>query len=213
MERLDEGLIWALVFIFSTTCHEAAHAWVAKLGGDLTAYEGGQVTLNPIPHIRRSPFGMVVVPLLCFVLSGFMMGWASAPYNPHWAARYPKRSALMALAGPTANLILALLGLGAVYVLFMSGFFRGAPSVTVEVIANLLEVTILLNVILCVFNLIPLPPLDGAEAILLFFPTNSADQVRNTLQQVGFFGIFIAWIIMSRITPFLVEVIRWALPG
>ena len=60
------GAIWYIVFLFSTTCHEAAHALVAKMGGDLTAAEGGQVTLNPIPHIRRSPFGMVVVPIVSF---------------------------------------------------------------------------------------------------------------------------------------------------
>ena len=71
------GAIWYLVFLFSTTCHEAAHALVAKLGGDTTAAEGGQVTLNPIPHIRRSPFGMVVVPILSFLVGGWMIGWAS----------------------------------------------------------------------------------------------------------------------------------------
>ena len=68
------GAVWYLVFLFSTTCHEAAHALAAKWGGDLTAFEGGQVTLNPIPHIRRSPFGMVIVPIASFALGGWMIG-------------------------------------------------------------------------------------------------------------------------------------------
>jgi len=115
MDMFDErylllGFIYYVAFLFSTTCHEAAHALVAKLGGDLTAAEGGQVSLNPIPHIRRSPYGMVVFPLLSFfLLHGSMIGFASAPYNPDWARRHPHRSALMALAGPATNFALMLL--------------------------------------------------------------------------------------------------------
>ena len=63
-EFLIAGVVWYVVFLLSTTCHEAAHAWAAKLGGDLTAFHGGQVSLDPIPHIRREPFGMVIFPLL-----------------------------------------------------------------------------------------------------------------------------------------------------
>lgn len=79
---LINGLVWYIVFLLSTTCHEAAHAWAAKLGGDLTAFHGGQVSLDPVPHIRREPFGMVVFPILSYVMGGWMMGWASAPYDP-----------------------------------------------------------------------------------------------------------------------------------
>src|SRR5271165_3060275 len=104
------GFISYVVFLFSTTCHEAAHALVAKLGGDNTAALGGQVSLNPIPHIRRSPWGMVAFPLLSFfLLGGSMIGFASAPYDPNWERRHPRRSAWMALAGPAANFILMLL--------------------------------------------------------------------------------------------------------
>src|SRR5215468_4693673 len=93
------GLVWYVVFLLSTTCHEAAHALVAKWGGDLTAFRGGQVTLNPLPHIRREPFGMVLFPILSYALGGWMMGWASAPYDPTWCRMYPRRAAKMALAG------------------------------------------------------------------------------------------------------------------
>ena len=80
------GLLWYVVFLLSTTCHEAAHALVAKWGGDLTTFHGGQVTLNPPPHIRRTPFGMVIFPLITYAMNGWMMGWASAPYDRIGAA-------------------------------------------------------------------------------------------------------------------------------
>ncbi len=108
-DLLVNGFIWYVAFLFSTTCHEASHALAAKLGGDETAALGGQVTLNPIPHIRREPFGMVVIPLLAFFMSGSMIGWASAPYDPLWERRHPRRAAWMALAGPAANFSLMLL--------------------------------------------------------------------------------------------------------
>ena len=76
------GFVWYVVFLFSTTCHEASHALAAKLGGDETAALGGQLTLNPLPHIRREPFGMVLVPILALVFTGRIIGWASAPFNP-----------------------------------------------------------------------------------------------------------------------------------
>src|SRR4026208_1476601 len=104
MDQLVLAFGWYLVFLFSTTFHEAAHAWVAKLGGDLTAYHGGQVSLDPRPHIQREPFGMLILPLISTLISGGPFGVASAPYDPRWAMRYPRRAAWMALAGPTANL-------------------------------------------------------------------------------------------------------------
>ena len=93
LATLTLGLIWFIVFLFSTTFHEAGHALVARWGGDPTA--SGQITLNPLPHIEREKFGMVVVPILSYLLSGGMMGWASAPYDAFWAAQHPRRAALM----------------------------------------------------------------------------------------------------------------------
>src|ERR1700722_5322960 len=77
------GLIWYIVFLFSTTCHEGAHALVGHLGGDPTAFLGGQASLNPIPHIRPKPFGLVVFPILTYLPMHWMMAWASAPYIQH----------------------------------------------------------------------------------------------------------------------------------
>ena len=104
-EMLMMGFISYIVFLFSTTCHEASHALAAKIGGDSTAALGGQLSLNPIPHIRRSFFGMVIFPILSFfLLGGGMIGWASAPYDPLWERRHPRRSAWMALAGATKRM-------------------------------------------------------------------------------------------------------------
>jgi len=106
MPDLADGLLYYVVFLFSTTLHEAAHAWAAARGGDLTAYQGGQVSLSPVPHIRREPIGMVVLPLFAVLTTGWPFGYASALYNPDWARRCPHRAAWMALAGPAVNLTL-----------------------------------------------------------------------------------------------------------
>ena len=104
--------LWYVVFLLSLTCHEAAHALAARLGGDDTAYLGGQVTLNPLPHVRREPIGTLAIPFATFFMTGgsWMMGWASAPYDPLWEDRHPLRAAAMAIAGPLANLALFLIG-------------------------------------------------------------------------------------------------------
>src|SRR5918997_4324426 len=104
---LATGFLWFVVFLFSTTVHEAMHALVAWKGGDPTAYHGGQVSLSPIPHIRREPIGMLAVPLLTSFTQGLAMGWASAPYDPLWAERHPRRAALMAAAGPAGKFMIA----------------------------------------------------------------------------------------------------------
>ena len=97
--NLALATVWYVVFIISLTFHEAAHAFVAHKFGDPTAYYQGQVTLDPIPHIRRSPVGMVIVPIVSFIIGGWMIGWASAPYDPYWADSNRRKAALMALAG------------------------------------------------------------------------------------------------------------------
>src|SRR5256885_2129501 len=121
---LFDGAAWYVVFLFSTTVHEASHAFTALRLGDDTAYRGGQVTLDPTPHIRREPFGMVLVPLLSYFFGGWMIGWASAPYDQQWALRYPKRSGLMALAGPAANLILVIVAAFLMRLAFEWGVMR-----------------------------------------------------------------------------------------
>jgi len=209
------GAIWYIVFLFSTTCHEAAHSLVAKLGGDVTAAEGGQVTLNPIPHIRRSPFGMVVVPILSFALGGWMIGWASAPFNPEWQQRYPRRSAWMALAGPTANFTLMLLAGIAIRLGVSLGFFRppdfirsfsglvlSTSSADPTFLTSALSILFVLNLLLGTFNLLPVPPLDGSTGIMLIMPEGAALRYLGWVRHSGSFaliGLVIAWQLFDRI--------------
>lgn len=199
------GFIYYVVFLFSTTCHEAAHALVAKLGGDNTAELGGQVSLNPMPHIRRSPYGMVVFPLLSFfLLNGGMIGFASAPYDPNWAKRHPHRSALMALAGPATNFTLMVLGaiglrVGAAFHWIQWDTYSGPHGFP----AVLLFVLFSLNLLLGVFNLLPVPPLDGSSAIMLFMSEGRArgyiDWIRGGTFAMP--GILVSLIIFRYIFP------------
>jgi Zn-dependent protease len=209
MNGIDFGtaLIWFTAFLFSTTVHEAAHAFVAWRLGDPTAYHGGQVSLNPAPHVAREPIGMLVLPLLTSLTQGWAIGWASAPYDPSWAERYPKRAAIMSAAGPAGNLLLALLALGLLRVGLASGWFMPPERVSFDslvemasgsgpnVLTTVLSVMLMLNVILGVFNLLPLPPLDGASVITLFLPEDLALRMRQ-LATNGMFsmvGLVVAW--------------------
>ena len=202
------GAVWYVAFLLSTTCHEAAHSLAAKLGGDLTAFEGGQVTLNPIPHIRRSPFGMVVVPLLSYALGGWMIGWANAPYNPDWARRHPHRAAWMALAGPAANFTLMLLAAAAIRTGVALGYFAAPDSISgfaaltipaqggaPNFATSALSVLFILNLLLGTFNLLPVPPLDGYSAIMLLMPESLAVRYMDFFRsgQFMFIGLLLAW--------------------
>jgi Zn-dependent protease len=211
VDTVTLGLIWFVVFLFSTTCHEGAHALVARLGGDETA--AGQVTFNPLPHVQREPFGMVVVPILSYVLSGWMMGWASAPYNPDWAYRHPHRAARMALAGPAANFTLMLVAAAGIRAGLAAGLFQAPDSVNFTRIteavdpagvgslaASVLGILFMLNLILGTFNLLPVPPLDGNSAVTLLMSEEQARRFMGFFQQgFGMMGLVLAWIVFGRL--------------
>jgi len=172
MQDLDmvRVLIMLVALIISLTVHEAAHALFAKLGGDPTAYLGGQVTLNPLPHMRREPFGMVVLPVLSILLSGATMcfGYAHAPVDPVWAYRNPRKAALMSAAGPLANVLLAAIAFTVLYAI-------GRPDIgadSLEAVRRIAAWFLLLNVLLALFNFIPMPPLDGAGIVSGLVPAS-----------------------------------------
>lgn len=208
-------VVWYAIFLFSTTFHEAMHAWVSLRGGDNTAYQGGQVSLNPIPHIRRSPFGMILVPLATFFLAGggWMIGWASAPFNPYWAARHPKRSCLMSLAGPLSHLPIVIFSFTVMYIGLRNGFFgpmqpglgmypvaTGTGGNLSWVLATVLNVAFRLNLVLFIFNLLPLPPLDGSEVWYLFVKSEAGRlRMRHQAGAYSFAGIMLAWWLFPRV--------------
>lgn len=208
---LPRLLVWYVVFLFSTTFHEFSHSIIAYFGGDRTAYEGGTASLDPVPHIKRSPFGLVVIPLISFFLSGWMIGWASAPYDPQWARRHPRRHAAMSAAGPFANFLLAGLALVAIRILVGAevlefGTFRGleglvqAPTMEEQrsalgALAMALSVMFTLNVLLGAFNLLPVLPLDGSGVLEGLFPRQLGG-LFDQMRQSGIFyflGLIIAW--------------------
>ena len=215
-ELLSQGLIWYVVFLFSTTCHEASHSLAAKLGGDLTAFHGGQVTLNPIPHMRREPFGMLVVPLLSFILGGWMIGWASAPYDPFWQARYPRRAAWMSLAGPGANFALMLIAAIGIRLGMLGGLFHQPFSVSFTHIteavradtspimtfaAMFISVLFFENLLLGTFNLLPVPPLDGSTGITILMNERTALRFLDFIRDPTFsmMGIIAAWYLFDKL--------------
>jgi Zn-dependent protease len=210
------GFLEYVVFLFSTTCHEASHALVAKWGGDMTALEHGQVSLNPLPHIRREPFGMVIMPILGIATMSGLIGWASAPYDPAWSQKYPKRAAWMSLAGPSANFILAIvaavlmrIGIAAgafvpVYPTFSHMVAAASDGGITEGIATVLSVLFSLNILLGVFNLIPIPPLDGYGILGLFTSERGALKLQAWRMQVGgmaILGLVVAWQLFDRVFP------------
>ena len=183
-ELLVYGFISYVVFLFSTTCHEASHALVAKLGGDTTAAR--QVTLNPVPHIQREPWGMVVIPILAFLISHSMIGWASAPFDPLWERRYPRRSALMALAGPAANFTLMLIAVAIWHVGFATGWLHASNYDHPNFAVVSLFILFSLNLLLGTFNLLPFPPLDGSSGIMLFMPESTAHRYLDWLRHSSY---------------------------
>jgi Zn-dependent protease len=232
MNEIAAFAAWFMVFLFSTTAHEAAHAWVAQRGGDLTAYHGGHVSLDPIPHIKRSPFGMVIVPIISFFQMGWMMGWASVPYDEEWGKRHPRRQALMSLAGPLANLVLAGIGVVLIKILLAAGVLAVPQVVTLTNIvvpagdptqgsmmngvAMTLSVLVMLNVLLGLFNLLPLPPLDGAGIAEGAFPRRIGP-LYERMRQVPILqlvGLLVAWNIFPYISrPAFGFVLRLVYPS
>lgn len=210
-EAVALGAAWYIIFLLATTCHEAAHAWAARRGGDPTAFRAGQVSLNPLPHIRREPFGTVIVPLASYALGGWMVGWASAPYDPAWADRHPRRAAWMALAGPAANLALLVAAALAIRAGLWLGYFEAPPVATLTrvvaaaepgtlaAVTLLLSILFVLNLLLFLFNLIPLPPLDGHAAITLLMSEEMARRFRDATGSFGMLGLLVAWFLFGRL--------------
>jgi Zn-dependent protease len=230
MPDLASGFVYYIVFVMSTTMHEAAHALAAKMGGDLTAYHGGQVTLDPRPHVRREPFGMVVLPVLSVLLSGWPFGFASAPYDPQWALRHPRRAAWMALAGPGANLLLVIVA----FILIRTGVFAGvlaSPNSAgfgriVESaggddgwrgVAFVLSAFFSMNLVLLSLNLIPLPPLDGSAGIAVLLPESVGERYVEWLhanRTFGMVGMLVAWRLFDILyDPLFVTALNLLYPG
>lgn len=168
------------ILLMSVVVHEFAHGWVAFYSGDPTAKHYGRLTLNPIKHLDF--FGSLVVPFVIFIASGgqAIFGWAKpVPFNPRNLSDQKYGEAKVAAAGPIANLLVALV---------FSLFIRFIPEQFL-ISTNLIQIfglIVFLNILLAVFNLIPIPPLDGSKILFAFLP-HSLDNIRVFLEQYGTF--------------------------
>jgi Zn-dependent protease len=200
--------IYALPVIFAITLHEAAHGYVAKHFGDLTAYSQGRVSLNPLRHI--DPIGTILLPLVTLWLGGILFGWAK-PVPVNFAAlRRPKQDMLwVALAGPGANLFMALLW-G-----FMIKIGLDLPESELSTPLILMgEAGIKINVVLMVLNLLPLPPLDGGRVAVSLLPPHLAQQFAK-IEPYGFMILVLllmTGILGAMIGPFIaitIQLVAW----
>lgn len=172
-----------LPLVFAITVHEAAHGWVASKLGDPTAKQLGRLTLNPIPHI--DPVGTIILPIAMLLLSGFIFGWAKpVPVNIRNFHEPRKDMALVALAGPASNLMMALFW-GLMWKLAVilpdSMHWFAVPLLLMG------KIGITFNLILMVLNLLPLPPLDGSRVLSWFLPT----QLALKLDKIEPYGAFV----------------------
>ena len=170
-------LIYIIPLLFAITLHEAAHGWVASKLGDHTARMMGRVTLDPTKHI--DPIGTIAIPLVLLLSSsGFIFGWAKpVPINFN-ALRNGKNGMIwVALAGPVANIVMAICWL---FVMII------AINMNIAVLIEMGRIGILVNCVLAVFNLLPIPPLDGSRVISALLPNRLAYQY-NQLEQYGLY--------------------------
>lgn len=197
-------IVFALaILIMSVVVHEVAHGYAALFLGDHTAEYQGRLTLNPIRHLDL--FGSVIVPLISFLLGGVIFGWAKpVPYNPYNLQKGGKwAEAIVAFAGPFVNIFLAV-SAGLVLRFGVNSFGEASPMTTV------LVMIVITNVVLAIFNLVPIPPLDGSKILFAIMPARLKSLedfwVRYGLIIIIIIILFFGWI-LSPVISFLFKLI------
>ena len=194
-----------IVLLFSVIIHELAHGYVAESLGDPTAKYAGRLTLNPIKHL--DPFGSIILPLLLFISTGgaFVIGWAKpVPINPYNFTDQKWGTLKVSAAGPATNLSLALF-FGLLMRFVPMSIFNLAPG-----ILELFSIIVSINILLAIFNLVPIPPLDGHWILFKFIPSQY-DNVKTFLQRYGIFILLLFILIggswLSSITGYIFHII------
>ena len=194
-----EIIIVLAVILLSMTVHEAMHAFVGYILGDNTAKEEGRLTLNPIKHI--DPVMTVLLPLTMVVLHAPVFGGAKpVPFNPNRVRFGEWGAALVALAGPFTNLLIAFIAFG---VGALSGIITAGGTAQSTILGMLVASTVSVNLGFFVFNMLPIPPLDGSRLLYAVAP----DQARVIMQRIEQYGVFLIFIIVMLFSDVIGRVI------
>lgn len=203
---IQKVAIWIIPILFAVTIHEAAHGIVAYKLGDDTAYQLGRISLNPFKHIDL--FGTIILPLILMVSSGFIFGWAKpVPVNPY-RLRNPKRdTALVGLAGPFSNFLMAIIWMG---LLKLSLKLMPSKLFAAPVLFFMSQAGVQINLVLMLLNLLPIPPLDGSRFLSYLLPA-PWDQKLNRVGMIGTLLVLllmVSGILAKILTPPLEFLIR-----
>ncbi len=190
-----------IILLFSVVIHEVSHGYAALFLGDKTAEYEGRLTLNPIKHMDL--MGTVILPAVSLMLGGFLFGWAKpVPFNPYNLRNRKWGEAIVAGAGPLSNIALALI---------FGGALRFLPiDIVLGPIGQLCAIIAMTNITLAVFNLMPVPPLDGSKLLTALMPARYMD-IRLRIERFGFLGVIIflifIWQFFSPVIPWLFKII------
>jgi Zn-dependent protease len=201
MEFID-GIFYVFVLIMSIVIHEFAHGYSSYLLGDNTARLQGRLTLNPLKHL--DPFGSVILPLLLLLMkTGFMIGWARpVPYNPNNLRNGQKGNFIVSVSGIVANLLIAVIfGLLIRFAPILGLPLYNPNPLLLHPFYKIASIIVMMNLVLALFNLIPIPPLDGSKMLFSFLP-NKLRHVENFLEQWGMFILlFFIIFLWSYVSP------------
>ena len=196
-----EFILYLPILFFSVILHEFAHGYTAYMHGDDTAYVMGRLTFNPLAHVDM--FGTIILPAVCYFTNIPMFGWARPVPVNFYRLRNPKRDmAKVALAGPLSNLFLVLVSAIALKAFVAAGSTSG-------IIVSIFVYAVMINLLLAIFNLIPIPPLDGSRIVAGLLPDRLANKYMN-LERYGMFIVF-ALVLTGAFSYIIVPLFKMAL--